>query len=160
MALFPIPYSLFRRNFSHGVHPNEHKSLTDELPTRRMPFVGRYVLPLNQHLGAPAKPVVTPGQRVRRGERIAEPGAFVSTSLHSPVTGTIREIGDFRGADGRFAPAGADEHVAVSTDVGHPPALTDDEQHVVPAVQRHVRPGQRVARRQLEARGLGIAPTP
>ena len=40
-----------------------------------MPFVGRYVLPLNQHLGAPAKPTVEPGQRVRRGQVIASVGS-------------------------------------------------------------------------------------
>jgi electron transport complex protein RnfC len=70
-----------------------------------MPFVGRYVLPLNQHLGAPAKPVVKAGQRVRRGERIAEPGVFVSTSLHSPVTGWVRAIGRRRYPGGLFSQA-------------------------------------------------------
>lgn len=124
MALFPIPYSLIRRNFSHGVHPNEHKSLTDGLPTQRMPFVGRYVLPLNQHLGAPAKPVVTPGQRVRRGERIAEPRAFVSTSLHSPVTGWVRAIGRRRYPGGLFSQSieiEADPYATQRLDVDRPP---------------------------------------
>lgn len=94
-----------RRGFAHGVHPNEHKSLTADLPTQRMPFVGRYVLPLDQHLGVPARPVVTPGQRVRRGQCIATPGAFVSTSLHSPVTGWVRTIGHHRYPGGRFSKA-------------------------------------------------------
>ena len=97
--------ALFRRSFAHGVHPNEHKVLTADLPTQRMPFVGRYVLPLNQHLGAPAKPVVSPGQRVHRGQRIAEPSAFVSTSLHSPVTGRVRAIGRRRYPGGLFSQA-------------------------------------------------------
>ena len=62
-------------------------------------------MPLGQHIGVPCKPVVTVGERVLRGQLIAEPGGFVSTALHSPVTGTVQEIGDFRGVDGRFAAA-------------------------------------------------------
>ena len=68
-----------------------------------MPFVGRYVMPLNQHLGAPAIPLVAVGDRVRRGQLIAEPGAFVSTSLHSPVTGRVRAIANRRFPGGVFA---------------------------------------------------------
>jgi electron transport complex protein RnfC len=87
------------------VHPNEHKAMTDGLHTQRMPFVDRYVLPLNQHLGAPARPIVTPGQRVRRGECIAEPGAFVSAGVHSPVTGWVRAIARRRYPGGLFSKA-------------------------------------------------------
>jgi electron transport complex protein RnfC len=94
-----------RRNFEHGVHPAHYKGQTENLPIQRVPFVQDYVMPLGQHIGVPAQPVVAVGERVRRGQLIAEPGGFVSTGLHSPVTGTISEIGDFRGVDGRFAPA-------------------------------------------------------
>ena len=38
--------TLFLRGFQHGVHPPEHKSWTAELPTQRMPFMARYILPL------------------------------------------------------------------------------------------------------------------
>jgi electron transport complex protein RnfC len=78
--------------FRRGVHPAEHKEGTHHLPIERMPFLGEYVLPLSQHIGAPSKAVVEPGQRVRRGELIAEPAGFVSTALHAPVTGTVRAI--------------------------------------------------------------------
>jgi electron transport complex protein RnfC len=87
---------LLRRNFDHGVHPAHLK---------RVPFVSHYVMPLGQHIGVPCRPVVKPGERIGRGQLIAEPGGFMSTALHSPVTGTIREIGEFRSIDGRFAPA-------------------------------------------------------
>jgi electron transport complex protein RnfC len=97
--------TLFQRGFSHGIHPPENKTLTEDVPTQRMPFVGRYVLPLNQHLGAPARPIVQVGQRVQRGELIAEPGAFVSTGLHTPVTGWVREIGRKRAPSGGFTEA-------------------------------------------------------
>jgi electron transport complex protein RnfC len=80
------------RTFLHGVHPEQHKEATAALPIERMPFVREYVLPLSQHIGAPSKAVVTAGQRVRRGERIAEPGGFVSTALHAPVTGRVTAV--------------------------------------------------------------------
>jgi electron transport complex protein RnfC len=93
---------LFRGGFAHGIHPDPLKSRTAGLATQRMPFVDRYVLPLHQHLGAPSKPVVAVGERVRRGQIIAEPGGFVSATLHSPVTGWVRSLGRRRGPSGRF----------------------------------------------------------
>lgn len=80
-------------SFRHGIHPAEHKEATEHLPIERMPFVDTYVLPLSQHIGAPCKPVVKAGDRVRRGQVVAEPGGFVSTTLHSPVTGRVKDIG-------------------------------------------------------------------
>jgi len=83
---------LLTRTFRHGVHPAEHKEQTEDLPLARMPFVDRYVLPLSQHLGAPSVPAVEVGQQVQRGQIIAEPAGFVSTTLHSPVTGVVRAL--------------------------------------------------------------------
>ena len=97
--------TLLQRGFSHGIHPREYKERTSALPTQRMPFMERYVLPLHQSLGAPAKPVVSVGDRVQRGALIAEPGAFFSTSLHSPVTGWVRGIGTRRYPGGKFEQA-------------------------------------------------------
>ncbi len=94
-----------RHSFEHGVHPAHHKEQTYDLPIQRVPFVDHYVMPLGQHIGAPAKPVVKTGQRVQRGELIAEAGAFVSTALHSPVTGTVTAIEPRRYIDGSFKPA-------------------------------------------------------
>ncbi|MGM0578916.1 MAG: electron transport complex subunit RsxC [Myxococcota bacterium] len=87
--------SLLRRKaptFRHGVHPPEHKGWTDTLPVERMPFVDEYVLPLSQHIGAPAKAIVAAGDRVERGQRIADAGGFVSVPLHAPVTGKIAAV--------------------------------------------------------------------
>ncbi len=104
-----------RRSFEHGVYPAHHKEQTEDLAIQRVPFVRDYVMPLDQHIGVPSRPVVTSGERVMRGQLIAEPGGFVSTGLHSPVTGIVRRIGDFRGVDGRFAPAIAIEADAFAT---------------------------------------------
>ncbi len=78
--------------FRHGVHPSEHKQATHELTIERMPFVDEYLLPLNQHIGAPCRPTVSVGETVHRGQIIAEPGGFVSVALHAPVTGTVKAI--------------------------------------------------------------------
>jgi Na+-translocating ferredoxin:NAD+ oxidoreductase subunit C len=97
--------SLLERGFAHGIHPPEIKERTADLPTQRMPFMDRYVLPLHQSLGAPPKPVVRVGERVRRGQVIAKPAAFFSTSLHSPITGWVRGIGSRRSPSGDFEQA-------------------------------------------------------
>lgn len=93
------------KSFRHGVHPLDHKQQTEHLALERMPFVERYILPLGQHIGAPAKPIVKPGEHVERGQQIAEPGGFVSTSLHSPVTGRILDIDQHRQGNGQMVPA-------------------------------------------------------
>ncbi|MEW8042843.1 MAG: electron transport complex subunit RsxC [gamma proteobacterium symbiont of Phacoides pectinatus] len=97
--------NLFGGGFSHGVHPTGHKEQTVDRPIQRVPFMDRYVMPLGQHIGAPARPLVSAGGRVRRGQMIAEAGAFVSTCLHSPVTGRVRGITSERYPDGSFRPA-------------------------------------------------------
>jgi electron transport complex protein RnfC len=106
---------LLRRGFEHGVHPAHHKEQTADLPIQRVPFGKHYVMPLGQHIGVPATPVVSAGERVQRGQLIAEPGGFVSTALHSPVTGVISDVGNHRGVDGRFTPAIAIEADAFAT---------------------------------------------
>lgn len=91
--------------FRHGVHPPELKEWTAHRPIERMPFVKEYVLPLSQHIGAPSVAVVKPGQRVVRGQLIAEPGAFVSTALHSPVTGVVKAVEPRFHPNGKMMPA-------------------------------------------------------
>jgi len=91
--------------FRHGVHPPERKEATEHLAIERVPFAEEMVLPLSQHTGAPSKPVVEVGQRVRRGQLIAEPGGFVSVALHAPVTGTIAAIERRMHPNGQLMPS-------------------------------------------------------
>jgi len=93
------------RSFRGGVHPDDHKRATEALPIERMPFVAEYVLPLSQHIGAPAKAAVEVGQEVRRGQLIAEPGGFVSTAHHAPVTGKVSAIELRLHPNGKMMPA-------------------------------------------------------
>ena len=93
------------KTFRHGVHPPENKGATSGRKIERIPFVKEYVMPLSQHIGAPSVPVVSAGQEVLRGERIADPGGFVSTTLHSPVTGRVVDVGPRLHANGKMMPA-------------------------------------------------------
>ena len=78
--------------FSNGVHPQEFKGWTHERPIERLPFFEDYVIPLSQHIGAPAKSLVRKGQKVSRGELIAEPTGYLSVAYHSPVDGFVTAI--------------------------------------------------------------------
>ncbi|MCP3852119.1 MAG: electron transport complex subunit RsxC [Gammaproteobacteria bacterium] len=89
-------------SFSHGVHPPHNKEQTEDLMIQRVPFVKRYVLPLGQHIGVPSEAIVKVGDVVQRGDLIAQAKGFISTALHSPVTGTISDIGMHRYVDGSF----------------------------------------------------------
>ena len=71
-----------------GIHPEENK-LTSDKPTQVAPLPKQAVFPLSQHIGAPAKPVVSKGDKVRVGTLLAEAGGFVSAPIHSSVSGTV-----------------------------------------------------------------------
>ena len=101
-------FSLFRGHatFAHGgVHPLEHKKETAGLPIRRLPFASKLVVPLSQHKGAPAKPIVKVGEEVVRGEPIAEADGHVSVPMHAPATGRVAAIDLWPTAEGPKAPA-------------------------------------------------------
>lgn len=100
--------SLFRRHktFSHGgIFPVEHKELTAGLAIRRLPFAPLMVVPLAQHKGAPAVPLVAVGQEVVRGEPIARAEGHVSVPMHAPATGRVKAIELWPTAEGPRAPA-------------------------------------------------------
>lgn len=78
--------------FSHGVHPADHKEGTRGMAIKRLPFAPRLIVPLSQHVGAPAVPLVRVGQEVVRGEPIASADGFLSVPLHAPATGVIESI--------------------------------------------------------------------
>jgi len=67
-----------------------------------MPYPAELVLPLRQHAGKPARPVVKAGDRVERGDRIAEADGFVSVPIHASATGTIAGIGLWPHPDGTY----------------------------------------------------------
>ena len=74
-----------------GVHPDENK-LTHEVPTKVAALPKQAIFPLSQHIGAPAKPVVAKGDKVKVGTLLAEAGGFVSAPIYSSVSGTELKI--------------------------------------------------------------------
>ena len=80
------------KTFSGGLHVPEFKEGTCNLPIRRFPVPPMLIVPLSQHTGAPAIPIVREGQEVVRGEPIAKAGGFVSVPMHAPVTGRVERI--------------------------------------------------------------------
>ncbi len=82
-------------SFFGGVHPPMHKDVSTGQPIDVMPLAERYILPLHQNIGQPAKPVVSVGERVLKGQRIGHAEGYVSVALHAPTSGTIADIGAY-----------------------------------------------------------------
>ncbi len=74
-----------------GVHPEENK-LSSNAAIEVLPIPKQVVVPLGQNLGAPSKPIVKKGDKVKTGQLIAEAGGFISANIHSPVSGTVLKI--------------------------------------------------------------------
>lgn len=83
-----------KKMFRGGVHPHDFKELSKDCPITDAPVPAVLVVPLQQHIGAPAKAVVMPGQEVKRGQMIGEAGGFVSAVVHSPVSGKVKSMDD------------------------------------------------------------------
>lgn len=77
-----------------GVHPPESKEQSLQLPLGPVLLPQRVVLPLSQHIGAPAKAIVAVGEKVRTGQLIAEPQGLFSVGLHASISGTVSAIED------------------------------------------------------------------
>ncbi|MEQ9463474.1 MAG: electron transport complex subunit RsxC [Haliea sp.] len=80
--------------FHGGIHPaeNKHQSLRSRIRSAGIP--PQLTLPLSQHIGAPSRPLVQVGERVRKGQMIAEASGYVSVPLHAPSSGTVAAIED------------------------------------------------------------------
>ena len=83
-----------RYTFRRGIHPSEHKNLTESVPiTRAVLKAGSVVVvPMLQHIGAMCKPTVEVKQEVTAGQIVGNSEAFVSAPVHSPVNGVVKEI--------------------------------------------------------------------
>jgi electron transport complex protein RnfC len=77
-----------------GVHPDDHKRPAADAPVRVMPVPARLYLPLQQHLGGPARPTVLVGQKVKKGELVAEATGMVSAPIHAPTSGTVVAVSE------------------------------------------------------------------
>ncbi len=91
--------------FKGGVHPPYFKEATRDREIKRAPLPKIVRIPLQQHIGAPAKPVVQIGQHVKTGELVAEAGGYVSAALHASVSGKVTAIRAFPHPFGSKMPA-------------------------------------------------------
>ena len=86
--------------FLHGVHL-PHRKNTAEMPAVSMPAPATVCIPMGMHIGAPAKPVVKPGDRVEIGTLIAEQNGPVSVPVYASVSGTVKSLEEIRMAGGQ-----------------------------------------------------------
>ncbi len=81
-------------SFRGGIHPRENKQITEELPFTNFSIPHSCSIPLQQHIGAPAKPVVEQGEYVKEGQLIGEADGLVSANVHSSIPGKVQDIAE------------------------------------------------------------------
>lgn len=94
--------------FPGGIHPLEGvngKAVNGLNSIRELPAPARVVIPLQQHIGAPAKAAVQKGDHVRVGQVIGEASGFVSAFIHASISGTVFDIQPAMLANGTMVPA-------------------------------------------------------
>lgn len=130
------PSSVFRKKmFPGGIHPHEGvngKAVNSGNAIRELPAPQRVVIPLSQHIGAPASALVKKGDTVLMGQKIGEAGGFVSAPVHASVSGKVVGIENVEIASGAVVPAVVIENDFQDTWVelhpsDHPETLTAAE---------------------------------
>ena len=80
------------KRFRGGVHPHDSKSATERLPVENVPIPKEVILPMQQHIGAPAEPVVQKGDTVKTGQIIGKSKGFVSVPVHATLSGPVTAV--------------------------------------------------------------------
>lgn len=83
-----------KRFFWGGVHPAAHKELTHTPELTVLPAPAQVIVPLSQHIGAPAQPLVAVGDYVTMGQKIGD-GQGLCVPVHAPVSGKVSAIGEY-----------------------------------------------------------------
>ena len=82
-----------------------HYKKTADMKAITLPSPKEVLMPLSQHIGAPATPIVAIGDEVKVGQKIAEASGYVSSPIYASVSGKIAKIEDYLRPDGRIVPA-------------------------------------------------------
>lgn len=80
------------KTFRGGAHPPEKKDRSGGLAIERIGDVKRVFIPVNQHFGAPIKPVVAVGDAVKRGQKIADGSGMMTVPLHASIAGVVKKV--------------------------------------------------------------------
>ncbi|MCT4632163.1 MAG: electron transport complex subunit RsxC [Firmicutes bacterium] len=84
-------------SFKGGIHPPHAKKSSEKKAVEVAVKPDVVTIPLRQHIGAPCEPLVQKGDQVKVGQKIGEPGGFVSAPVHASVSGTVKEVKDMFG---------------------------------------------------------------
>lgn len=87
-----------------GIHPNDYK-LTAGKPIEWLPQPDKVQMMLYQQIGAPSICVVKVGDKLKKGQLIAEDGSYVSACQHAPISGTVTKIEKIRNTQGWYGEA-------------------------------------------------------
>ena len=79
-------------SFKGGIHPQYNKDISIREPLREAPLPDLAVVPLSQHIGAPCEAIVAKGDVVEEGQIIGKSPSFISSYVHSPIFGTVKDI--------------------------------------------------------------------
>jgi electron transport complex protein RnfC len=78
-----------------GVHPEDRKALSADCPIETLPLPPLLHIPVQQHIGAPAEPLVRRGELVRKGQILARSQGMISAPIHAPTSGRIMGLGGY-----------------------------------------------------------------
>ena len=84
-----------------GIHPSDNKKWSNAKPIEVMELPDIVNIPLAQHIGAPAAPIVKKGDKVLTGQLIAMATGFVSANVHSPISGTVTSVDTYGISSGK-----------------------------------------------------------
>lgn len=79
-------------SFRGGIHPPHRKKTTEQCSVQNAAEPKMVFIPMRQHIGAPCDPIVKKGDAVKMGQVIGEASAFLSTYVHSSVSGTVVDV--------------------------------------------------------------------
>ncbi|MFI5359194.1 MAG: electron transport complex subunit RsxC [Halanaerobiales bacterium] len=91
--------------FKQGIYLEENKSLTSDKPLKKANRPAQVIIPMQQHIGVPCKPLVKRGDHVEMGEKIGDIDGFISAPIHSSVSGTVKEIRTVLTPEGKLCEA-------------------------------------------------------
>ena len=84
-----------------GIHPSDNKEWSKDKSIECIDLPNEVMIPMIQHIGAPATPVVQKGDKVLTGQLVGQAGGFVSANIHSPISGTVTSIDSYPNGQGQ-----------------------------------------------------------